>query len=241
MSEESTFPDVTWPPAPSGDVAWQPGEGGPYAGPESAAPPRPTGSDRLGLLLAFLLALTGLFGALIAWRLSDADLQAGDAARAGLAATRERSRAVLTAESEVAGSQAAWLRYELAHRRADALTAAGQPVEALRAAKEAASNWAFVRSEFVRPDGTYDVAAHRRTTLAQIASGSDLDAAPHFAVAAAAESKKHQLALAGILIAGTLPLLAIASVTHRRAKVIATLAGTAMFTVSSIALVLTWL
>lgn len=241
MNEESSFPDVTWQPdAPVTDVSWRPGDSGP--GPV-LTPERPAsgGSDRLGLLLALLLALTGLFGALIAWRLSDADLTASDAARAGLAATRERSRAVLTAESEVAGSQSAWLRYELSHRRADALTASGQPVEALRAAKEAASHWAFVRSEFVRPDGSYDVAAHRRTTLAQIASGSDLDAAPHFAVAAAAESRKHQLALAGILVAGTLPLLAIASVTHRRARGVAALAGSSMFVLSATVMVLTWL
>lgn len=198
-------------------------------------------SDRLGLLLAILLALTGLFGALIAWRLSDADLAAADAARAGLAATRERSRAVLTAEAEVAQSQAAWLQYELARRRADALTQAGQPVEALRAAKEAASHWAFVRSEFMRPDGSYDVAAHRRTTLAQIGSGSDLEAAPHFAAAAAFEAKKHSLALSGILIAGTLPFLAVATVTRRRIRHVATVAGTGLFVITTIVLVVTWL
>jgi pyridoxal phosphate enzyme (YggS family) len=81
---------------------------------------------------------------------------------------------VLTAESEVIGSEAAWLRYELAHRRAVGLAQSGQPVEALRAAQEAVSNWAFVRSEFIRPDGTYDVDAHRRTTLAQIADAADV-------------------------------------------------------------------
>ncbi len=61
---------------------------------------------------------------------------------------------MLTAESEVIGSEAAWLRYELAHRRAVGLAQSGQPVEALRAAQEAVSNWAFVRSAFIRPDGT---------------------------------------------------------------------------------------
>ncbi len=40
-------------------------------------------SDRLGLLLAILLALTGLLGALIAWRLSEADRASGDAAEIG--------------------------------------------------------------------------------------------------------------------------------------------------------------
>jgi hypothetical protein len=147
---------------------------------------------------------------------------------------------VLTAESEVIGSEAAWLRYALAHRRADALAAAGQPVEAMRAAREAASHWPFVRSEFIRPDGTYDVAAHRRTTLAQIASGRDLDAEPHFAAAAAAESHKHQLAQVGILVAGGLPLLAIASVTHRRPRRVAAIGGTAVFAISAVILALTW-
>lgn len=198
-------------------------------------------SDRLGLLLAILLALTGLFGAVIAWRLSDADLAAGDAARAGLAATRERARAVLTAESEVTGSQAAWLRYELTHRRAEALIAAGQPVEGLRAAKDAASHWAFVRSEFMRPDGTYDIAAHRRTTLAQLSSGSDLDSARHFAAADAAEARQQRLALSGVLTAATVPFLAFASVTRRRTRQFAAIAGAGLFITSTIALGLTWL
>src|SRR5262245_73502 len=158
--------------------------------------------------------MTGLFGAIIAWRISVADTAAGDASRAALAATRERARAAVTAEAEVTQSQAAWLAYELAHRRADALIAAGQPTEGLRAAKEAASHWAFVRGEFVRADGTYDVPAHRRTTLAQIASGSDTDPVRHVAAADAAEGLKSRLALAGILVAAAIPFLAAASVTR---------------------------
>jgi len=207
--------------------------------PRPSAPSKPE-SDRLGLVLAILLALIGLFGALIAWRLSDADLAASDAARAGLAATRERSRAVLTSEAEVTQSQGAWLRYELSHRRAEALRAAGQPVEALRAAKEAASHWAFVRSEFMRPDGTYDIATHRRTTLAQLASGSDLDPARHFAQAAAHEDRQQRLALSGILVAGTLPFLALGTVTRRRVRMFAALTGSALFLLSVAVLVVTW-
>jgi hypothetical protein len=185
--------------------------------------------------------MTGLFGALIAWRISVADTAAGDASRAALAATRERARAVLTAEAEVTQSQAAWLSYELASRRADALIAAGQPTEGLRAAKEAASHWAFVRGEFMRADGTYDVAAHRRTTLAQIASGSDIDPARHLANASAAEGLESRLALAGILVAVAIPFLAAASVTRGRMRLAATLAGTVIFVVSGIALAFTLL
>ena len=198
-------------------------------------------SDRLGLLLAILLALTGLLGALIAWRLSEADRASGDAARAGLAATRERARAALTVEAEVTQSQSAWLHYELAHRRAEELTAAGQSVEALRAAKEAASSWGFIQSQYIRPDGTYDVAAHRRASLAQQASGHDLDPAPHFAAATAADDKKHQLALSGILIAGTLPLLAVATVTGGRTRRYTAVIGGVLFVISAIVMVATWL
>lgn len=200
-----------------------------------------SGSDRLGLALAILLAMTGLLGAVIAWRISAADMAAGDASRAALAATRERARAVLTAEAEVTQSQAAWLAYELAHRRADALIAAGQPTEGLRAASEAASHWAFVRSEFVRADGTYDVAAHRRTTLAQIASGSDLDPSRHVAAAEAAEALESRLALSGILTAVAIPFLAAASVSRRRVRWGATVVGTAVLVVSGIVLAVTLL
>jgi hypothetical protein len=153
-----------------------------------------------------------------------------------LAATRERARAVITAEAEVTQSQAAWLGYELAHRRADALLASGQPTEGLRAAKEAASHWAFVRGEFIRADGSYDVAAHRRTTLAQIASGTDIDPSRHVAAADTAEGMKSQLALAGILVAAAIPLLTVASVTRGRLRLAATAAGTAIFLVSGVAL-----
>jgi hypothetical protein len=93
----------------------------------------------------------------------------------------------------------------------------------------------------VRADGTYDVAAHRRTTLAQIGSGSDLDPSRHFAAADAAEALESRLARSGILTAAAIPFLAAASVTRRRLRLAATVAGAALFILSGIALVATWL
>lgn len=196
---------------------------------------------RLSLVLALMLAGLGLMGALIAWRVGNSSDIASDAALSGLVVARAHAAAEATAEGLVSQTSEAWLAYESQRRRAESLRADGFPDAALEAAKRASAHWFLVRPEYVDEDGTYDPEAHHAGLMAEAASQDDLDAAPHFALAAAEEARVRNLLAVGVLLAAALPLLTIAEVTSGRRRKAATLTGSAVFLAGALALVAAWL
>lgn len=197
-------------------------------------------SERVGTVVAVGLALVGLFGALIAWRVVDLGTQAGDASRSAVSAARERSEALLAAEARVSLTYAAWLTYELDRRRADALREAGHLDVAAREDKAASAHWGFVDPEYIDPDGLYQPDDHVDGIVAGQATQVDLEAAPHLAAATAAEARTTNLALIAVVIAGALPLLTAAEVGRGRVRFVTGIGGAALLATGIVALAVSW-
>lgn len=197
-------------------------------------------SERVGTVVAVGLALVGLLGALIAWRVVDLGTQAGDASRSAVSAARERSEALLAAEARVSLTYAAWLTYELDRRRADALREAGHLDVAAREDKAASAHWGFVDPEYIDPDGLYQPDDHVDGIVAGQATQVDLEAAPHLAAATAAEARTTNLALIAVVIAGALPLLTAAEVGRGRVRFVTGIGGAALLATGIVALAVSW-
>lgn len=197
-------------------------------------------SERVGTVVAVGLALVGLLGALIAWRVVDLGTAAGDASRSALSAARERSEALLAAEARVSLTYAAWLTYELDRRRAEALREAGHLDVAAREDKAASAHWGFVDPEYIDPDGLYQPDDHVDGIVAGQATQVDIEAAPHLAAATAAEARTTSLALIAVLIAGALPLLTAAEVGRGRVRFVTGIGGAALLATGVVALAVSW-
>jgi hypothetical protein len=196
--------------------------------------------ERFGTVVAVGLAMVGLIGALLAWRLVDVGSDVGDASHRALAAARERSGAVLGAEARVSQTYGAWLAYELERRRAAELRAGGHLSQAAREDKAAAAHWGFVDPEYLDLGGVYLPEAHVEGIVSSRATQVDLDAAPHLVAAERAEARAGGLSLVGIVIAGALPLLTLAEVGRGRLRWAAGVAGAGQLAGGMIALVMGW-
>ncbi|MFN2483831.1 MAG: hypothetical protein ABR509_02690 [Candidatus Limnocylindria bacterium] len=199
------------------------------------------GSDALSIAIAVILAALGLAGALIAWRVGDASNRASDATQEGVIAARARSAEEITADGLVAQTMEAWLEYERARRRAESLQRAGFADQALGNAMQAAAHWFLVRPEYLDDEGNYDPRRHRESYLAEAVTRRDLDPTPHYARAAAEESRVRSLLLIAVLLATALPLLTMAGFTGGRLRVGATAIGGAIFAVGTVLRIVVWL
>ncbi|OGN86757.1 MAG: hypothetical protein A2X23_06195 [Chloroflexi bacterium GWC2_73_18] len=184
--------------------------------------------DRSELAVASLLGALGLAGALIAWRVGVAGSAASDATGDVLDATRLRGAQVMIGEGYITRTGEAYLDYERARRRADALAAAGLPEAAQAYRKEAASHWFLVRPEYLDPQGEYDPDRHRDAWLADAASREDLEPTPHLDRAEAEEQRMVDLLRAGLVVALGLPFLTVAQVTRGRLRLGTAAAGAAL-------------
>ncbi len=172
--------------------------------------------DRLSLVVAVLLATLGVLGAFVSWRIGQLGSDAESESRAALAARRERSAAGVEAAAQVTQASADWLSYELARRKAEALRAAGQNLEALRWDREAAAFWGGVPNTDIGLDGSYDPAAHQDALVAATTDGLDVDPDPHLQAATLAESRANRFGQLGFALAAVLPILTLAEVSKRR-------------------------
>ena len=214
------------------------------AAPETttAAPdPESTSNNRLGLVLAILLAALGLMGALTAWRVGLAGDTASDAAQAALLVSRARAAAEVSAEGTINQTMTAWIDYERNTRRAEDLRSYGINDEALRADMAAAAHWFAVRPEYINTDGQYDPARHRAALMAEAASREDLDPAPHLAAAESEEARIAALLAAGVVLGLALPIVTLGELTaRRRLRLASALAGAVVLSIGSGMVVLAW-
>jgi hypothetical protein len=164
----------------------------------------------LGEVPTILLALLGLFGALLAWRVGVAGSTAGDANDAGLDAARARSAVVVANEGLISQAREAWLDYDRQRRRGDALLAAGFGPNADEYFKEASAHWFLVRPDYFDKNGNYDPARQRASLLADAASEQDIDYQTHFAQADDLADRINGLTIAGFVAAAGLPFLTLA-------------------------------
>lgn len=202
---------------------------------------QPARSDRFGLAIPILLAALGLVAAVIAWRGGVAASTAEDATRAGLDAARERSASIIVNEGLVSRTVEAFLDYERARRRADALEAAGFQEQAFLERKLATSHWFLVQADYLDQAGGLQPDRQRAALLADDASNADIDPDPHFALADAEHARIHGLILAGIVLAFALPFLTLAELTAGRLRLAGVAAGGCFFLAGLSLAVLRWL
>jgi hypothetical protein len=239
--------EVVGPPEPPAEGVRPPEppvEGVPPPEPPPPEPPPAAGADhrdRFGLAIPILLAALGLAAALIAWRGGVAASTAEDANRAGLDAARAQAASAVTNEGLVARTLEAYLDYERSRRRAEALDAAGFHDRALLERKLASSHWFLVQPDYLDQGGQLQVDRQRAALMADDATDTDMDPAPHFAVADAEYARLGTLIVAGVLVAFALPFLTMAEFTSGRLRVGGMLAGIAVFALGLGVGALAWL
>jgi hypothetical protein len=219
----------------------EPDEAGPSGAPPSGST-APAG-DRpaaLGEIPTVLLALLGLFGALLAWRVGVAGSTVGDANDAGLDAARARSAAIVANEGLVSQSEQAWLDYERQRRRAAALLDAGFGPNADQFYKQAAAHWFLVRADYLDAEGTYDAEQQRASLLADATTQQDLDSASDFDLADDLADRINGLTLAGFIAAAGLPFLTLAEAVRDRRRILLTALGAVALVAASVLAALSW-
>lgn len=197
-------------------------------------------SERIGTVVAVGLAVVGLLGALIAWRVVDLGSTAGGASHGALSATRERSQAELGAETRVSMTWSAWIEYELDRRRASDLRELGHTDIAAREDKAASAHWGFVDPAYIGSDRIYRPDDHVAGIVAGAATQADLDPAPHLEAAIAAEARTASLTLIAVVVAGALPFLTLAEVGRGRVRTVAGIAGAGLLAGGLAALLVAW-
>lgn len=201
----------------------------------------PGSFDRLSLVIAILLATIGVLGAFVTWRIGQLANTGDDSSRAALAARREYTAAIAQSAAELQGAWASWIGYETARKTADSLRAQENPLDALRADREASAYWYTVPSADISIDGIYDRAVHLDSLVAQNTRGKDVFALPHLDTAATAEAKSTQLGQIGFAIACILPFLTLAEVLHnRRVRLLLTFLSAAGLVAGTAVLVSAW-
>lgn len=210
--------------------------------PESMPVAAPVEETRAPLrdLPTILLAALGLFGALLAWRVAVAGSTAGDANDAGLDAARSRSAAIVANEGLISQAREAWLDYERARRRAEALVTAGQGPTGDEYYKLSAANYFFLRTDYLDRNGLYDADAQRAGLLADAESQQDLDFDTDFNLADDLNDKINGLTLAGFVGAIGLPFLTLAEATRDRRRVFPTFVGAGALIAAVVLAVLSW-
>ena len=207
----------------------------------AAPPPTPRGEGRLGIAIPILLAALGLAAALIAWRAGVAASAADDATRAGIDAGRERAATVITNEGLTARATEAYLDYERARQRAEALAKAGVNDQALLNRMEATSHWFLVRPEYLDRTGQFQPGQERAALLADAEQTKDIQPLAHFSAADAQYDRLRGLIGAGIVVALALPFLTLAEVAKGRLRIAGVLVGSGIFGTGLVLAVLAWL
>ena len=178
---------------------------------------------------------------MIAWRGGVAAGTAEDANRAGLDAARAQAASAVVNEGLVARTLEAYLDYERSRRRAEALETAGFLDRALLERKLAMSHWFLVDPDYLDRAGQLQPDRQRAALIADDASDTDLDPAPHFAAADAEYGRIRTLIVAGVLAAFALPFLTMAEFTSGRLRLGGVIAGGAFFAVGLGLGALAWL
>jgi hypothetical protein len=197
-----------------------------------------TGSNRLETLVALLIAVVTVIGAVVAWRASVADDGAGDADFAGLRASlnAEETRALNAVNAyEHYGAYTTYWRYNaLGNALADEIEAA--PEEAVdvldrqraEAYDLADANQDLFPNRFLNRDGTYSVAREMGEAWADAAREKDLYPDPQYAEADQLRAKSNRL-LGSITILGVaLVALTLVETVGGRLKLLLVLLGTAL-------------
>jgi hypothetical protein len=190
--------------------------------------PSEQGDSRLGTLIAFLIAVVSVVGAVVAWRASVAADGAGDADTAGIRATlnviETDTLNTINAYSNYGSyteyQQYRWLGDALAEdlQDADDEELAIWGVELLTAIDRAESMQGSFESRYVDPDGTYALQRQLDEAQADAARERDLNPNPHFAEADALRVKTSDLLIALMILSLSLIFFTLVETVGARGK-----------------------
>ncbi|MBA3532019.1 MAG: hypothetical protein H0T73_08885 [Ardenticatenales bacterium] len=187
-------------------------------------------TERFKTIIAFLIALVSVLGALVAWRAAQADDATGDAALAGLTSTlhveETRTRAMGTLYQNYRGYVAHRLYNELSELEVAVLLTRLEmlPPQEREALAElllglAASDRDFLPEpapRYLEPDGSYNIQRDFGEHWAEAAQHQDLDPARHFADSEQARRKTERLVSILVVLATAFLFLTLAeSLEHR--------------------------
>jgi hypothetical protein len=209
--------------------------------PPPPPPHRDESSSRLIAMIPFLLAALGLAAAVIAWRAGVAASAADDATRAGIDAGRELAATQIANEGQTARAMEAYLDYERARQRAEALAAAGISDEALLNRMQATSHWFLVRPEYVDRTGQFQPDQELAALLSDAQQTRDIQPEAHFQQADAEYNRLRGLIGAGIVVALALPFLTLAEVGRGRLRIVGVLLGSGILVAGLAVGLISWL
>jgi hypothetical protein len=201
-------------------------------------PNRLSSSDRFSVLIAILIAISAIVGAVVAWRAAVSDDRAGDGDFAGVAATLNKARTNATSAVNAFQAHAQYLQYREAFLLRTALERdlLALPAESnqrpileaeLRRMRDVQSAYEQnLDYRFIRRDGTFDVARYMAEKRADAARAQDLNPAPAFAEADAFRHKTAMLLATGIPLALSLVFLTFAEIFAHRWRQVMFVLGT---------------
>lgn len=204
---------------------------------------RPAPEDRFKTLVAILIAVVSIIGAVLAWRAAAAGSSASDADVRGTVSIIQRNQALVASEAEMYRNLSAYLQVRI-H---DALSLDLMADSERRAADdpkgtqywddgwteifvaEAYLEEVDIRPEYIRVDGSYDGQAAQNIDMAERALGTDFDPlGQHFRRADQLRTKVLWLVGLALVLAGALLCYTLATVIERRVKYVFFALGSAL-------------
>jgi hypothetical protein len=205
---------------------------------------QPDRENRFKTLVAILIAVVSIAGAVLAWRAAQASSGASDADVRGTVSIIHRNEALVASEADMYRNLAAYLQvriHDVLSRslHADSERRASDDPKRLPLwdegwteilVAEAYLDEVDVRPEYIRADGSYDGRAAQDIDMAQRALSTDFDPqGRHFARADLLRAKVRWLIGLGLVLSVALLCYTLATVIERRLKYLFFALGSAIF------------
>jgi hypothetical protein len=204
---------------------------------------RPEAADRFKTLVAILIAIVSLIGAVLAWRAAFADSGAADADVRGTVSIIQRNQALVASEAEMYRNLSAYVQVRIHDVLSLYLVADSErrAADDPKSAQYWADGWTEIfvaeayldevdiRPEYIRADGSYDGQAAQDIDMAERSLGTDFDPlGQHFAQADRLRTKVLWLVGLALVLAVALLCYTLATVIQRRIKYLFFALGSAL-------------
>lgn len=208
--------------------------------------------DRFKAFVAFLIAVTSIFGAFLAYRTALAAGNAADADVSGIVSSVNLHQAQVASEADLYRDVKAYLQVRIHDRIGHDLVAERDQYPSDDPARdrlwddawtetrvaEAYLDEITLRPEYIRPNGSYDEQAALSMAIAHRALESDFDREGHFAEADRLRSKMLWSMAVAVVLALTLLFYTLAEVINRAIKYLFLALGSIAFVAAIIAMLL---
>ncbi len=202
-----------------------------------------TRSDYFHTIVAALIAVVAVMGAIIAWRATVASSDAGSADTRGILAAVEREETTTRATTTVIGHRtafAAFVRDDALAKAYAALTKTNPQqtgLSDLASAFRDASHyaWDWIPPKFVERNEKLNEQRDLSENIAEDAIDKDIDPQPHFAAADRSRQKAQWLVLALVLLGIALLSLTLADAIQNLLRYLFLLAGLSAWLIGALA------